>query len=132
MIQKPRLVYDGICNFCTGAVRFLNLIDRSKTIEYEPFQELDPRVRRKYGLSDREFQGRMHLIRGDGSLMSGAAAITETCKFLAPFKLVCRLFSTSLAERIYDFIASRRYSLFGCRESCFVIREGKASRIRAH
>lgn len=64
--------------------------------------------------------------------MSGAAAIAVVCKFLAPFKLVCKLFSTSLAESVYDFIASRRYSLFGCRESCFVISEGWPSRIRAH
>jgi predicted DCC family thiol-disulfide oxidoreductase YuxK len=63
------------------------------------------------------------LIGRDGSLMSGPAAITEVCKVLAPFKLVCRLFSSSLADRAYNFIASRRYSLFGCRESCFVVRE---------
>lgn len=74
----------------------------------------------------------MHLIRDDGSLMSGPAAITEICNFLAPFKLVCRLFSTSLAERAYNFIAGRRYSLFGCRESCFVISGVKNSRIRVH
>ena len=71
LIQKPHVVYDGICNLCTGAVRFLNLIDRSRTIEYKPYQELGLRVRRKYGMSDREFQGRMHLIRGDNSLVSG-------------------------------------------------------------
>ncbi|MGP8070180.1 MAG: thiol-disulfide oxidoreductase DCC family protein [Candidatus Bathyarchaeia archaeon] len=123
MIQKPRVVYDGICNLCTGAVRFLNLIDRSRTIEYKPYQELGLRVRRKYGMSDREFQGRMHLIRGDDSLVSGPAAITEVCKLLAPFKLVCSLFNTSFAARVYNFIAARRYSLFGCRESCFVVRE---------
>ena len=130
MTQKPRVVYDGICNLCTGAVRFLNLIDRSHTFEYEPFQELGLGVRRKYGMSDREFQGRMHLIQRDGSLISGPAAITEVCKLLAPFKLVCSLFSTSLAERMYDFIASRRYSLFGCRESCFFVRESESSKIR--
>jgi predicted DCC family thiol-disulfide oxidoreductase YuxK len=123
LVQKPRVVYDGICNLCTGAVRFLNLIDRSSTVEYKPFQELDLGVRKKYGMSDREFQGRMHLVRGDGSLLSGPAAITEVCKLLTPFKLVCSLFSTSLADRVYDFIAARRYSLFGCRESCFVVRE---------
>jgi predicted DCC family thiol-disulfide oxidoreductase YuxK len=116
------VVYDGICNLCTGAVRFLNLIDRSHTFEYGPFQELGLGVRRRYGMSDREFQGRMHLIRRDGSLISGPVAIKEVCKLLAPFKFVCSLFSTSLAERMYDFIASRRYSLFGCRESCFFVR----------
>jgi len=121
--QKPRVVYDGICNVCTGAVRFLNLIDRCHAFEYEPFQELGAGVRKKFGMNDRELQGRMHLIQPDGSLVSGPAAITEVCECLAPFKTVCGLFSSSLAERIYGFIASRRYALFGCRESCFVVRE---------
>jgi len=62
--------------------------------------------------------------------MSGPAAITEICQLLAPFKFICSLFSTSLAERVYDFIARRRYSLFGCRESCFVVRESESSEIR--
>lgn len=117
------MIYDGVCNLCTGAVRFLNLIDRSHAFEYEPFQELGLGMVRKYGMSDRELQGRMHLIQRDGSLVSGPAAITEVCKRLAPFKLVCSIFSSSLADRIYDFIARRRYSLFGCRESCFVVRD---------
>ena len=130
MIQKPRVVYDGVCNLCTAAVRFLNVIDRRRTIEYASFQELDRGVRRKYGMTDREFQGRMHLIRWDDSIMSGAAAITEICKLLAPFKFVCNLLNNSFADRVYDFIASRRYSLFGCRESCFVVRDGERSKIR--
>ena len=81
-------------------------------------------------MSDREFQGRMHLIREDGSLISGPAAIAEVCRLLVPFKLVCSLFSSSLADRVYDFIASRRYTLFGCRESCFVVSESESSKIK--
>ena len=124
------MVYDGICNLCTAAVRFLNVVDRRCSIEYTSFQELGPGVMRKYGMSDREFQGRMHLIQRDDSIMSGAAAITEICKLLAPFKFVCNLLNNSFADRVYDFIASRRYSLFGCRESCFVLRDGEGSKIR--
>lgn len=124
------MVYDGICNLCTGAVRFLRLVDRSRTLKYEPYQELAPGSRMKYGMSDQEFQGRMHLIQVDGSLTSGPAAIAEVCRFLVPFKLVCNLFNSSLADRVYNFIARRRYMLFGCRESCFVVSEFESSKIR--
>ncbi len=72
----------------------------------------------------------MHLIRQDGSLISGSAAITEICKLLAPFTLICSLFNTALADRVYDFVARRRYSLFGCRESCFVVRGSEKSKVR--
>ena len=119
-LRKPRLVYDGVCNLCIGAVRFLNAIDHSHAIEYAPYQTLDPELREKYALNAAELQGRMHIIREDGSLLKGAAAITEACRFLAPVTFVCGFFNTPLAQRLYDFIARRRYRLFGCRRSCYV------------
>jgi predicted DCC family thiol-disulfide oxidoreductase YuxK len=118
--QKPRLVYDGVCNLCIGAVRFLNAIDRKHAIEYAPYQRLDPEVRKRYALSAGELQGRMHLVWRDGSLVRGAAAISEACRLLAPITVVCDLFNTPLATGLYDFIARRRYRLFGCRDSCYV------------
>jgi predicted DCC family thiol-disulfide oxidoreductase YuxK len=118
--HRPRLVYDGVCNLCIGAVRFLNAIDHKHAIEYAPYQRLDPEVTKRYALSAAELQGKMHIIRRDGSLVRGAAAISEACKLLAPVTVICELFNTPLARRLYDFIARRRYTLFGCRDSCYV------------
>jgi len=118
--RKPRLVYDGVCNLCTGVVRFLNAIDQKHAVEYAPYQKLGSDERRTYGLSTSELEGRMHVVRRDGSLVSGAAAIAEACKLLAPINVLCELFNTPLAQRLYDFIARRRYRLFGCRDSCYV------------
>lgn len=117
--HKPCIVYDGVCNLCVGAVRFLNAIDHKHVIEYAPYQKLDPGVTRRYALSAAELQGGMHIIRPDGSVMRGAAAISEACKLLAPVTVICDLFNTPLAQRLYDFIAGRRYRLFGCRDSCY-------------
>jgi predicted DCC family thiol-disulfide oxidoreductase YuxK len=113
-------VYDGVCNLCIGAVRFLNAIDRKHAIEYAPYQRLGPEVTTRYALSAAELQGGMHMIRRDGSLVRGAAAISEACRLLAPITVICYLFNTRLAQRLYDFIARRRYRFFGCRDSCYV------------
>jgi len=118
--RKPRLIYDGVCNLCTGAVRFLNAIDRKHAVQYAPYQKLDPKERKRYGIKSSEFVGRMHIVRGDGSVVRGAAAIAEACKLLAPIIVICELFNTPAAEKLYDFIARRRYRLFGCRDSCYV------------
>ena len=128
--HKPRLVYDGVCNLCIGAVRFLSAIDRKSTIEYAPYQRLDPEVRKGYTLSAAELQGRMHMIRRDGSLVKGAAAISEACRLLAPVTVICNLFDTPLAGRMYDFIARRRYRLFGCRDSCYLPGVKQVGRIK--
>ena len=117
---RVRLVYDGVCNLCAGAVRFLNALDRNHSVDYLPFQKLAPEQRLRYGLKVSELEGQMHLVRLDGAVLKGAVAITEICKLLTPFLLLCDVFNTPLAKWVYGFIARRRYRLFGCRDSCYV------------
>jgi predicted DCC family thiol-disulfide oxidoreductase YuxK len=117
-VDKPRLVYDGVCNLCVGAVRFLNALDRGHAIAYTPYQILEAEWSR-YGVSATELQGRIYVIQDD-KIIKGAAAIAEACRLLAPITLICAFFDTPLAEKFYGFIARRRYKLFGCRESCYV------------
>lgn len=119
---KPRLVYDGICNLCTSAVRFLYVLRREELVQYVPFQSLTSEDRRAYGLTFEALQGRMYLIRPDGSLASGPFAVTEICKLLTPFRLICDVFRTPFAQRLYEWIAKRRYRVFGCRGSCYVVK----------
>jgi len=120
MSRRPRAVYDGVCNLCVGAVRFLTAIDRNHEIEYAPYQSLGSAEKRAYGLSVAELQGRIHVVQADGSILKGAAALGEVCKHLSPVVSICGLFNTRLAQGLYDIIASRRYRLFGCRERCYV------------
>jgi predicted DCC family thiol-disulfide oxidoreductase YuxK len=127
--SKPRLVYDGVCNLCVGVVKFLNVVDHKHTIEYAAYQRLDSRFMKRYQLRVVELQGRMHLINCDGSLVRGAAAITAACRLLAPVTVICELFNTPIAKRLYDFIAGRRYRLFGCRDSCYAPGNGNHPKI---
>jgi predicted DCC family thiol-disulfide oxidoreductase YuxK len=120
--QKPRLVYDGICNLCTSTVRFLYRLQGEALVQYVPFQNLSSAVRRKYALTETALQGRMYLIRRDGSLAGGPFAIVEICKLLTPFSFLCNLFRTPFAQRLYNWVAQRRYRIFGCRESCYVVK----------
>lgn len=118
--HKPRLIYDGVCNLCTGAVRLLIAIDRNHAVEYTPYQILGTNESRTYGLSTSELEGRMHIVQSDGSVARGVTAIAEVCKLLSPIIALCELFNTPLAQRLYDALARRRYRVFGCRDSCYV------------
>jgi predicted DCC family thiol-disulfide oxidoreductase YuxK len=90
-------------------------------IQYSPFQQLEPAVRHRYGLRVEALQGRMHLIQGDGSVLAGPDAITEVCRRFMPLKFICKLFSTLPARKLYEFVAQRRYRIFGCRGSCYSV-----------
>lgn len=63
----------------------------------------------------------MHLIQEDGSVLAGPDAITEVCKLLMPVKFACKLFATLPAKKLYEFVAQRRYRIFGCRGSCYSV-----------
>jgi predicted DCC family thiol-disulfide oxidoreductase YuxK len=99
-------------------------------IEYAPFQELRPEVRETYGMSVQDFQGQMHYISQNGSVVSGSVAIAEVCRLLTPFSFICGFFSTPFAIKVYDFIARRRYGLFGCSNLCYVVGVRGAARIK--
>jgi predicted DCC family thiol-disulfide oxidoreductase YuxK len=67
-------------------------------------------------------QGQMYLIRSDGSIVSGPAAIAEIFKLSkAPLRFLCNFLYTRQARRIYVWVARRRYSLFGCRDTCYAV-----------
>jgi predicted DCC family thiol-disulfide oxidoreductase YuxK len=119
--NRPSLIYDGICNLCTTAARLLYALDHGLCFEYVPSQQLGADLRVRYGLTEDLLQGQMHLIRQDSSIASGPAALAEICKLLSPFGLMCNILRTRQAQRLYNWIARRRYRLFGCRDSCYIV-----------
>ena len=122
MKGKPQLVYDGICNLCTSAVRFLYILDRAHELDFVAYQQLGATYRRQYALTDILLQGRMHVIKENGGLASGSLAIREVCRLVFPLKFICDLFKTHQAQRFYEWIAQRRYRIFGCRDTCYVMK----------
>ena len=119
--DKPCLVYDGICNLCTTATRILYALDRGWRFKYLPSQQLNQKMRRQYGFTESILQGQMHLIQLDGSILGGSAAIAEICNTLAPLSFISSILRTRQAQRLYSWIARRRYRLFGCRGTCYTV-----------
>jgi len=118
---RPYLIYDGICNLCIGSVKILNVLDKSRLIRFMPYQQLPDSARKHYGLTANMLQGRMHFVLGDNSISSGSFAIREICNLLTPFHFLCNLLKTKPAQFLYSWIAQRRYRIFGCRDSCFIV-----------
>jgi len=120
--DRPCLIYDGICNLCTTATRVLHALDRGWGFKYLASQQLNQSLRRYYRLTESALQGQMYLIRPDGSILAGSVAMAEICNALLPFSFISSLLKTSQAQRVYGWIARRRYTLFGCRETCYAVK----------
>ncbi|HXY83117.1 MAG TPA: DUF393 domain-containing protein [Candidatus Saccharimonadales bacterium] len=121
MASRRYLIYDGICNLCVGSVRILKMLDKTGLIRFVPYQHVSPSTKKRYGLTRRMLQGRMHLVDDDDSISSGPLAIKQLCILLTPFNFLCNILATRPAERLYNWLAQRRYLIFGCRHSCFTV-----------
>ena len=127
MIHKPILVYDGTCNLCIIAAKFLHSLDRHGLIIYVPYQMVS--LKALDSLSQRSLQGRMHLILENDMVVSGSVAVSEICKLLFPMGFLCQTLRAPLIQHLYDWLAKRRYRIFGCTKSCFAFDDDPQSRI---
>ena len=117
MHNKPLLVYDGICNLCIAAVRFVHSLDRHELIRYVPYQLISSDTLNTISPEDQE---QMHLILENGNVVSGSVAISEICKLLFPITFLCKILRTPFVQKLYTWTAKRRYRIFGYKHSCFV------------
>jgi predicted DCC family thiol-disulfide oxidoreductase YuxK len=120
--KKPVVVYDGYCNFCSGAVKFLKNIDRKELFEFVPFHDLS---------SHKEFNKLTLPVDPNESLvvfdiernsMYYSNAIMYVIKSIGGRWLVLyylvRLVPKPIRDFLYIGFAKRRYLIFGRRSEC--------------
>jgi len=101
---------DGNCNLCNG---FIRLIYKSNStgFYYAMFGENEEKIAVNY-------------VR-DGIVYSGSTAIIEILRDTdsKPLKIVAMILSklpSNVVMNLYQFIASKRYVLFGKKDSCSI------------
>lgn len=119
MNQRPLLIYDGVCNLCITAARLVHILDRYGSVRFLPYQMISREKKARYDLTSGNLQGQLHLVMQDGKVISGATAISEICGLLSPFGVVCQILATPPFQKLYGWLARRRYRIFGCRQSCY-------------
>lgn len=121
-VEHPVLLFDGVCRFCSGFVRFVIERDADAVLRFAPLQSevaqalladtaIDPQALDSIVLVD---DGQVH-VKSDaviriGEHLGGAMAL------LKAFKVVPR----ALRDVVYDAFAAVRYRLFGTYDRCMV------------
>lgn len=114
--MKHYIIYDGQCNLCVNAVRFLENIDKGKLFNYVPMQ--DEKTLTQWGITSQQCQQGMILINHDFSQMwQGSNAIEEIGKLL-PTNTFVDIYRGLpgmkwLGDKFYEQIRDNRYTLFG-------------------
>jgi predicted DCC family thiol-disulfide oxidoreductase YuxK len=123
-MPTPRaiILFDGVCNLCNGAVRFIIERDPRARFAFAPLQSAAARaVLEKHG-APTPLPDSMVLIEGGRVYVRSAAVLRIARGLRFPWRLACALAAVPrpLRDWAYRLIARSRYRWFGKSESCMV------------
>lgn len=122
MQQDPVILFDGVCNFCNGAVNFTIKRDKNKAIKFAPLQSAaGAALMAQYGVPANDL--RSFLFIENGIVYNRSTAALKVCRYLKGLWPLCYAFiivPAFIRNGIYDFIAKRRYKWFGERDACMI------------
>lgn len=122
MKQQPVILFDGVCNFCNGAVNFVIKRDKKALIQFAPLQSEKGRMfSRQFGFSEEDMK--TFLFIEDGKVYTKSTAALRVCRYLGALWPLCYGFiivPKFIRDGIYNWIAKNRYKWFGKKETCMM------------
>jgi predicted DCC family thiol-disulfide oxidoreductase YuxK len=115
------ILYDGVCIFCSGWIKFVAKRDTSKRFRFTPIQsDYGSRLARHFGIDPADPDTNA-VIHGGAAHFKSDAALTVLSN-LPRWQWTRALFALPAALRnpVYNLIATNRYRFFGRSESCMV------------
>ena len=119
--DRPTLVYDADCGFCTRSAQFVRRwVDRRGRYDVRPWQELDLAA---VGLSEQDCDAAAQFVAADGSIHSGHRAIASAATHGAPaWRPVGHLLVapgvSRVAAKAYGWVADHRHAMPGATAAC--------------
>lgn len=121
-MEKPVLLFDGVCNLCNGSVQFIIERDHKKQFMFASLQsEKGQELLRKFNLPTDNFDSFV-LVEGDQFYTKSTASLRVFSRFDGLWKLlkIALFIPTFLRNPFYSIIAKNRYKWFGKQESCWL------------
>jgi predicted DCC family thiol-disulfide oxidoreductase YuxK len=120
--EYPIILFDGVCNFCNGAINFVLKQDKKGIFRFAPLQsQIGQKLLEQYGLATKDFDS--FVLIDNGKVHKKSAASLRVMNKLPWYwkeAQILRLIPTPFRDAIYDFIAKNRYKWFGKKEQCMV------------
>ena len=115
------VLFDGVCNFCNGAVNFIIRHDPAKKFRFAPLQsEFGEQMRAKFGIADDVDS--IILIENDKAYLHSTAALKVGKKLGFPWSIgyASIVLPSPIRDWFYKLFAKYRYKLFGKKEVCMI------------
>ena len=122
MNHRYIVIFDGVCNFCNGAVKFIIRRDPNALFSFTPMQsESGKRLIEEHNAPLIDVD--TFLLVKNGQCFDRTDAALEISRDLTGFWFLFRIFKVlprSFRDYFYRLFARNRYKLFGRREECMV------------
>jgi predicted DCC family thiol-disulfide oxidoreductase YuxK len=120
--ENPIILFDGVCNLCSGTVRFLLKRDRRGIFRFGSLQGSSARdLLRHYGLAEIDQPSFLLLWRGRIYSRSGAALrVMGMLSFPWKAAIILLIVPPFIRDGLYGWVARNRYRWFGKRQSCWM------------
>jgi len=119
--QKAIILFDGVCNLCSGAVQWIIKHDKKEHFVFASLQSETGKVlQSKYEIPAEEDS--VILIQNNKAYLESSAAlrIAGHCSGIWKFWYVFLIVPKFIRDAAYRFIARNRYKWFGKKEECWL------------
>ncbi|MFL6466639.1 MAG: thiol-disulfide oxidoreductase DCC family protein [Pyrinomonadaceae bacterium] len=116
------VLFDGVCNFCNGAVNFVIERDNTGYFKFAPLQsEIGEEMCEKYGI-DKLKTDSIVLIEDEQAYIHSKAAlrIARRLSGLWPLFYGFIIIPRPIRDLAYKLFAKYRYRLFGRQDACMI------------
>jgi len=130
MDNRHIVIFDGVCNFCNGAVNFIIKRDSTGRFVFTPMQSpTGQKLIEKYGAAMVGVDTFLLVKEGQCFERTDAALeITKDLSGLWHWFRVLKILPQPFLDHFYRLFARNRYRLFGRRETCMVPTAGVRDR----
>lgn len=116
------VVFDGVCNFCAGAVQFILRHEAGARLTFVPLQtSTGARMLRELGFDPED--ARTFVFVDDGKAYARSTAAVRLARYLRwPWRALAAIWiiPRPLRDQGYTLIATHRYRWFGRKDHCMI------------
>jgi predicted DCC family thiol-disulfide oxidoreductase YuxK len=121
MPEKSIILFDGVCNLCSGAVQFILKRDYKNHFVFASLQsEVGKQLLLKYQVTTKV---ETIILIQDNKWFSQSDAALEIARKLSgawPLLYALKIFPRFIRDGVYNWISRNRYRFFGKKESCMI------------
>jgi predicted DCC family thiol-disulfide oxidoreductase YuxK len=119
--DKPVILFDGVCNLCSGSVQFILKRDTEKKLLFASLQSAyGQELLQKFNLPVDNFNS--FILYLDGKIFTRSTAVLKMFSQLKGWRWVkiFWLVPKFIRDAVYNLIAKNRYKWFGKKEECWL------------